>query len=211
MNSGYVGYSRSVRSQSAIENYEMPISLIKKDVIQSFLIDNKDEFNHVELQFLENLTITKWKFITREYTSPSSWHHTSGYFNQTDHYDLLHTAKKIIKLQNDIDQLYKASKEKNVSYKFGVMKVQVWAGSRKRPKLIGEEIVAGIIIGSWLYYKNEHNKCLSTNKFKIVANKVIRLDEYQSYEELIQSHKEYKHTKRVFNALIKEKVLSTSK
>src|SRR5699024_1400610 len=38
MNSGYVGFSRSVRSKAAIEDFEMPLSLINKKTIRDFLI-----------------------------------------------------------------------------------------------------------------------------------------------------------------------------
>lgn len=42
VNKGYVGFERSVRSQQAIESYEMPLSMIKRGVIDEFLIDHEE-------------------------------------------------------------------------------------------------------------------------------------------------------------------------
>lgn len=55
MNSGYIGYSRSVRSQKAIEDYELPLSLINKSIIESFLNEYEEEFPKNELSFLQKL------------------------------------------------------------------------------------------------------------------------------------------------------------
>src|SRR5699024_3416250 len=82
MNKGYVGYSRSVRSQRAIESFEMPLSFIKKAVIMDFLEEHKEEYGESDLTFLKKLAVTKWKFIAIELTASSSWHHTSSYFNK---------------------------------------------------------------------------------------------------------------------------------
>ena len=78
-------------------------------------------------------------------------------------------------------------------------------GSRKKPKLEGHKEVAGVIIGDWLYYKNNHSINESINKYKTIANKVEWLEEYDSYADLTKNHKEYKSTKRVFNKLVIEK------
>lgn len=208
MNSGYVGYSRSLRSQSAIESYEMPLSMIKKTEIENFLSDYEEEFNENDFKFLEKLSVAKWKYVAKEHTGISSWHHTSSYFNETNHYDLLSVAEKAIELKEEIDKLYKDyQREKNdVDVSFGIMEVEVWGGSRKHPKLEGYEVLAGIIIGDWLYSKTDHDKNGNTNRNKINANKVVWLKEYDNYDELIKKHRDFKNTKRVFNNLIKEKV-----
>lgn len=205
MNSGYVGFSRSVRSKAAIEDFEMPLSLINKETIRDFLKEYQEEFKQ-ELVFLEKLSVEKWKYIAKEHTSPASWHHTSSYFNETDHYDLYDIANNIIQMKNEIDTLFNNYKNKDNAYKYGVMKVQIWGGSRKRPKLEGHEVVSGLVIGKWLHYKSGHQKDGSTAKYKVDANKVEWLDEYDSYDELIKEHKAFKSTKRVFNRIIKEKV-----
>lgn len=206
MNSGYIGYSRSVRSQKAIEDYELPLSLINKSIIESFLNEYEEEFPKNELSFLQKLTVKKWNFIAKEHTERSSWHHTSNYFNKTNHYDLLTVAKKAIELKEEIDILYKENQTVKVDYSFGVMQVQIWGGSRKHPKLIGYEIVAGVIIGDWLYFKESHNKHALISRYKASANKVNWINEFDNYDGLIKKHKDFKNTKRVFNEIIKEKI-----
>ena len=42
-NKGYIGYSRSVRSEMAIENYEVPKSLINRDLIDNFFSDLEED------------------------------------------------------------------------------------------------------------------------------------------------------------------------
>jgi len=88
------------------------------------------------------------------------------------------------------------------------MKVRVWGGTRKRPKLEGYEEVSNIVIGDWLYFKEDHDKRADTKKYKCIANKVEPLKKYASYEDLIKQHKKYKSTKRDFNQIISEKIKS---
>ena len=208
MNRGYVGYSRSVRSQEAIENYEMPLSMIRKAEIESFLNDYEEDFNENDLKFLGKLTVAKWKYVAKEHTPRASWHHTSLYFNETDQYDLMDIANKAIEIKDEIDALYKEyrNKENEIDATFGVIEVEIWGGSRRRPRLEGHETIAGIIIGNWLYSKSNHDKDGYTNRNKINANKVVWKKEYDSYDKLVENHREYKNTKRVFNNLIKEKI-----
>lgn len=209
LNSGYVGAKRSVRSQKAVDSYEVPIAMITRDLIDDFLIDEEDIFTEAEYAYLKKLSVAKWKYIAKERVSAASWHHTSSYFNKTDHYDLSAVAEKILDIKDTLDADYKEyrdSKKKEVSsVKYGVIKVQVWGGSRKRPKLEGYEEVAGIVVGEWLFYKNNHSVNGSVGKFKITANKVEWLKEYDSYSDLTKNHNDYKNSKKVFNKLIKEK------
>lgn len=207
MNKGYVGYSRSVRSQSAIEDFEMPLSLMKKAVIQDFLMEVKEDFSPEELIFLKDLSVAKWKYVAKFHANASSWHHTGQFFNETDHYDLLTVANKIIDLKYELNDLYQEHKaeKQNIDMQFGVINVEVWGGSRRSPRLLGDETVAGIVINDWLYYKLDHDKDSSTFRFKTMANKVIWFKEYDTYEDLVKHHKTYKNTKRVFNKIIKEK------
>jgi hypothetical protein len=209
INSGYVGSSRSVRSQVAINYYEVPISMINKALIEKFLKENAEDFSIENLDYLKNVAIYKWKYVAKAKIYPTSWHHTSAYFNKTDHYELKAIAEKLVEIKDTLDQEYQAhqeSQKKEASnIKYGVIKVQVWGGTKKRPKLEGYEEVAGIIIGDWLFYKNNHSIKGSVNKYKTTANKVEWLNEYGSYSELVKNHKEYKNSKQVFNKLILEK------
>lgn len=204
-NSGYIGASRSVRSQEAIESFEVPISMFSKSLILEFIEENKESFSVEELEYLGKVSVEKWKYIATE-LEPSSWHHTGSYYKKTNHYNLYSIAEYIIEIKDTIDEKYNKYKEskqqKYTNYKFGVIKVQVWGGSKRSPRLEGYEEVAGIVVGDWLYYKNKDGL---TNKFKITANKVEWLKEYDSYTSLTKKHKEYKSTKKVFNKLIEEK------
>lgn len=209
VNSGYVGARRSVRSQKAVDSFEVPISMINKSLIEDFLSEYEDDFSKADLNYLEKVSVTKWKYIAKERVTASSWHHTSSYFNKTKHYNLNAVAEKILEIKETLDEEYIAYKEsqkkEGADVKYGVIKVQVWGGSRKRPKLEGYEEVAGIIIGDWLFYKNNHSVNGSISKYKTTANKVEWLKEYDSYAALTKNHEEYKNTKKVFNNLISEK------
>lgn len=163
---------------------------------------------------LKGLSVAKWKYLAKEHVRRSSWHHTSTFFNETDHYDLVEVAEKAIELfrEGELETQYsehlkdlKAEKkelESNVSY--GVMEVQVWGGSRKRPVLMGTETMAGVIKGDWLYSKELHTKEGEINRNKTNANKVLQLDKYDSYKQLVKEHEEFKGSVTVFNALKKE-------
>ena len=209
VNSGYVGASRSVRSQEAIESYEVPVSMINRTLIEDFLNESEEYFSKADLNYLEKVSVSKWKYIAKERILASSWHHTGSYFNETNHYDLNAIAEKILDIKGTLDEEYKAyqesQKKEGTDVKYGVIKVQVWGGSRKRPRLEGHEEIAGIVIGDWLFYKNNHSINGYVGKFKITANKVEWLKEYDSYANLVKNHKDYKNSKKVFNVLIKEK------
>lgn len=210
-NSGYIGSKRSVRSQNAIEDYEVPLTMINKSLIEEFLDENKDDFNSEDLIFLKKLKVTQWKYIASQRILPSSWHHTSSFFNKTDHYSLLYIAKKAIEIKDSIDldfekykeKIKKEKENKKEEFKYGVINVEVWGGTRNHPKVVDYHEVSGIIIGNWLYY---HDKYEGILKYKTNANKVVWIKEYNSYAELVKKHSQYKNTKRIFNEIIKLKL-----
>lgn len=211
INNGYVGFSRSIRSEEAIADFEVPISLINKTFIEGFVNNcNTKYFDEIitqdDLDYLKAVSVVIWKYVAKYKVGESSWHHTSIYFNKTNHYNLYTIGDFLLKNKDTIDEEYKAyqesQKKEGTDVKYGVIKVQVWGGSRKRPKLEGYEEVAGIVIGDWLFYKNNHSVNGSISKYKTTANKVEWLKEYDSYADLTKNHKEYKNTKKVFNKLI---------
>ena len=53
-NSGYVGYSRSVRSQNAIEDYEVPLSFINKSLVENFLSEYDELYMYIENYYMIN-------------------------------------------------------------------------------------------------------------------------------------------------------------
>lgn len=208
-NSGYDGYSRSIRSTEAIESFEVPLSMINKELINTFLDEYESDFTEDNFIFLKKLSVSKWKYIAKCKAYPSSWHHTSSYFNKTNHYSLYLVAEKILEYKDSIDEEYSyyiKGDNNKTTFEYGVINVEVWGGTKKHPRIIGYEEVAGIIIGDWLYFKNNHSVKCSTSKYKTTANKVRWLNRYNSYDDLILAHKKYKNTKRVFNALVKEKI-----
>jgi len=211
INRGYVGVSRSVRSQESIESYEVPISMINKYLIKAFLNEFEEEYSKEELSFLKKTTVSKWKYVAKERVRASSWHHTSSYFNETNHYDLSSIADKLIEIKDSLDKEYKeyqlSQKQTSINYKYGVIQVQVWGGTRNRPKLEGYKEVAGIIVGEWLFYKSNHHTGGHINKYKTTANKVEWIKVYESYADLTKNHSEYKKTKKVFNKIISDKGL----
>ena len=209
LNNGYVGTSRSVRSQQAINSYEVPLSMINRQLVDGFLHENKEQFSKEDFDFLKATPIKKWKYIAKNRALFSSWHHTSSFFNETNHYDLNIIAEKLLATKNTLDDEYKkylqSQKIENPAITYGVIKVQVWGGSKKHPKIEGYNEVAGIIVGDWLFYKENHSVLGLTCKYKTNANKVEWLKRYTSYTELTKNNSAYKNTKTVFNKLIAEK------
>ena len=226
-NEGYIGNSRSVRSYIAIEDFEVPLSMFKKDLIREFLstyekwdevndykLDNIIVINDIhpdDIEFLKQISVSEWKFVAKT-CEASSWHHTGKYFKKTDHYSLLQLSIEILKRKDILKDEYKEYKEKCIASQreisenlsFGVIKVQNWGGTRKHPKLLGYLTRAGIVKGDWLYYLDENGKL---SKYKKHSNKVEYFKSYNSYEELIKEHKQFKGRKRMFNKIIKEKRL----
>lgn len=204
MNKGYVGYQRSVRSQVAIESFEMPLSMIKKDVIQDFIRQNDD------YESLKNLPVLLWKYVAKQIGS-DSWHHTSSYYNKTDHYSLFSIADYL--LEHDIDEIkasYKADKEAQKAEKdqelkdieLAVATVQQWGGSRRHPHLMGTQQVLGVKKGDWLYTVSDSDQ----DRYNLYARKVesfdiFRLTDYHS--KLIKQYPEFKSMKRQINRMVK--------
>ncbi len=201
---GYNGYSRSVRSSEAIEGHEMPLSMIKKDRIDSFLRDAKEEEYHkiADIYFLQTLPVSIWKFAAKD-LGRSSWHHTSSYYNKTDHYSLYAISDDLLENYDDIAQRHKNLKEnekrekENKVLTYGVLKVEIWGGTRNRPKLEGHETMAGIVDGDWLYHEGGRNN--------IYANKTVERHEFDSYGDLVKAFPQFKGTVKTFNKIIKQR------
>lgn len=210
LNNGYIGYSRSVRSEEAIGSFEIPLSMFNKNTIQKFLEENRQEFTIYEIEILGALSIAKWKYVAEYQEEATSWHHTGKFFNKTNHYDLLKVALKILELSNDLNDMYqkylsdKQDLANETPHRFGVIEVQVWGGSRKRPKLLGTERFIGICYKNWFFYRDGNFLESKIRKFNPNGNRVVSLKTYDSYVELVNNHKEYKNHKKFFNQLIKE-------
>ncbi|MHC5253173.1 hypothetical protein ACYRFS_12995 [Listeria kieliensis] len=195
---GYIGYKRSVRSQEAISGFEVPLNHIKRELIAEFIDENE------EFQFLSKVPIALIKFTAKQ-VGRSSWHHVSSYYNEIDHYSLIEIAEDLQKNLKLRQEEYQHSKKENHEVhvrKLVVAKVQVWGGSRKRPKLIGHEIVLGIEKNDWLYPISKAEQ----TKYNLSANKVenSELFEIEEYKNLVKKYPEFKAMKRQINAKVKE-------
>lgn len=108
---GYIGYSRSVNSQESIDSFETPISLISRILIDDFLSENDGNFTEEEIAILEKTAVVKWKFVASECIRPFSWHHTSKFYNETDHYSLYRIAVYILEHIDNLNEAYKVYRE----------------------------------------------------------------------------------------------------
>lgn len=85
VNSGYVGYSMSLRAMEAYEDGEMPKSKwSKKAMLGAIYGQVEDEVNADE--FMDWVSRMKKDEMFDDFFENSSWHHTSKYFNETDFY-----------------------------------------------------------------------------------------------------------------------------
>lgn len=114
---GYIGYSRSVNSWLAIEDYEIPISMFNRKIIDEFLqLDLNDKYKdelewdydekfltESDYEMLKKASVALWK-KSAKYIGASSWHHTSKFYNETDHYSLFETAMYLLKYLKYIDE-----------------------------------------------------------------------------------------------------------
>lgn len=154
-NSGYVGYSMSVRAQEAYENGEMPLSKWTKKEIMYRLNDLFDG----EKDYLKKLTVAELKQYILIRTS---WHHTSNMCNATNFYSIDETAvedlteervEEIVK--NRLEERKKEEREKEISpdRKLGDLYYLSWSGTRNHPHAT-KEVLQDVYIelrGSFYY------------------------------------------------------------
>lgn len=198
---GYIGTKRSERSQDAIEDYEVPLNHFNKDLIQAFIDENE------VYETLRTKTVRLWKFVATR-AGATSWHHTGTYFNKTDHYSLEKVADELLSNGIDWEKEYKTSVKQETETAtsepifLSVLKVQIWGGSMKRPKLVGYELVMGVRKESWLHAVSKATQ----SKYKLSANKVETQKHYslEDYSALTKDFPEFKAQKRAINKKIKE-------
>ena len=205
---GYIGYSRSERSAYAIENYEVPKSLIKRDLILNYLeSDNFKEFleeKNIErkkiekiINELKNRPLKDWKNVTK-LINPSSWHHTGKFYNKTDHYSLNDIAEFL--MNNKSIELEKNKEKIN----FIIIEKEIWGGTRKYPKFLGTENIVGVQKDNWLLYKIFNN----INKIKLDGNTIRKKWEFDKWEDLTKKFPEYNSYKNKIFSIITEKNLA---
>jgi len=203
-NGGYIGFSRSVRSEESLYNFEVPLSLLNKDLIGRFILEYDHDFRCKQLMILQQTPIVIWKYVAKHKINPASWHHTSSYFNKTDHYSLAEIAQVIIDETDTLGSEYAAychARKQQKSFKYSVIRVAVWGGSRNYPRITGYTQESGIVVDDWLYYTGETNQD-ATHRYKTTANRVDWLKTFDTYTQLTKSFPEYKNTKKMFTFLI---------
>lgn len=215
MSRGYVGWSRSVRSEKAIENFEVPKKMINRDLLSLAIDTAKDRYDLTDQDVtnLEKIPVYVWSMM-----EPSSWHHTGKYFQKTDHYDLLREAQvflnypevveaKIVLHRKQIAEKKALIAEEANDYHLYSYGKEIWDGSRNHRKFLRTEFGYGIAFGvnRKLYriaYLDDKNslKCEDDLKYYLLGTKSLHIyDSYDNYAELIKSDPTYKNTKRVFN------------
>lgn len=198
---GYVGMKRSVNSQFAIEDYEIPLTHFNKELIQDF-IDKNEEY-----EALRTRTVKFWKYVAERIGS-TSWHHTGAYFNKTNHYSLSTVAEELLENEAKWEEKYKAylesEKESSTTENIflSVINVQIWGGTKKHPKIVGYERVMGVIKGDWLHAVSQAEQ----SKYKLSANKVEAQANFplEGYNELVKKYPDFKAQKRAINKKAKE-------
>lgn len=186
-NKGYVGKQRSIRSQKALESYEVPVSRITKALISEYL-DVSECFSAEELEYLRSVSKSRWCFVAKVCSLPTSKHHTGEYYVLTPHYSLECVAFKIIALGGALDVAYKQymqdEKKLKSEYNFVAAWKQVWEGTKKHPKLGRPERVVGVVVGDYIYTKPYGSIGVQTRRLKLRGKKLYDVCVYKSYEEL---------------------------
>lgn len=160
MNNGYSGYSMSNRAVAAYESGEKPLSKWRK----SDIINELDDAG-VDTSILKKYSAHTLK---KYFLVMSSWHHTSGYLNETDFYKVksreIH-AEDLDRIEENFKKS-KAAKKEDPDIEKAKIRYGVWEGTRKHPKLVEEEAYA-LIKGDWAYLEDGTRKKLSGKHIEI--------------------------------------------
>lgn len=158
-NSGYVGYSMSIRAKNAYDDGEMPISKWTKSAILEAV---KEYYGKEKADLLRKYPV---KFLKSAILYNSSWHHTSAKFNKTNFYsindylfeDEVENVKK--ELEEKYSEFLEKAKEEDVKEEEKERKVIIqyalWGGSFSRPKFLGNEEEEAIIKGNYAFPVND--------------------------------------------------------
>lgn len=185
INSGYIGAKRSIRSDQAIEDFEVPFSHINKDLITDFIGE------YPEYSSLKEVKVCIWKRAAKS-IGPSSWHHTGKFYNETDHYALNEIADEL--MENRITHEIEHEEEKQALkqkkriiidlMQFCVIEWQVWGGTRNHPKVLFNEKDVAILKGDWAHTR-------VSGKHNIYGRKIVSYKTYDTWKALTKEHPEY--------------------
>ena len=165
-NSGYDGYSMSVRAKEAYANEEMPITKWTKTAIIEQL--EGIETDEVIVEAAKRLHVDELRNL---FLFKSSWHHTSKCFNETDFYSVDPTGVTVDVIEDVIRNRKPKAAPEPVPLVLAEVEYGEWEGSRNRPKLVNYSSLA-VIAGKWAYvydgYGNIRKKKVDGSHFEIV-------------------------------------------
>lgn len=212
-NAGYVGASRSVRSEEAINSFEVPMNHINKETIQDF-IENADQNIYQDVDSLPS-QVAIWKWGASK-VGPASWHHTGKFFNETNHYSLEGVAEYFQNNKDTYMNEYKKDLEDSKRDKlvpdegiYAYTEKTVWEGRYKNYQKPVDYPAYGIADDKWVHVVNDVEDQGFT-KIQIAANSTKTIHYFENFQETKKHAKEnYDLTlKKVdFNRLEREKNL----
>lgn len=164
MNSGYIGYSMSVRAKEAYENGEKPLSKWTKAAILAALKEARgEEF----VNAAKGYPLAALKKVCLEW---ASWHHTSKHFNKTDFYQFRNELKYCV----EYDDINVFIEELNCSLlhvsepadvECWEVEYDEWIGSRNHGRFKTCSDV-GVIKGKWFIGKTGKRKLATGKHFR---------------------------------------------
>ena len=176
---GYIGSKRSENSLKAIEDFEIPLSMLNKAMVNEF----KDSLENYGFDDIDNrvfsLNISIWKYAAG-IVGASSWHHTGKFYNQTNHYSLYKIANYLTENIEDIKDFYsdflkKQNEDKlkeNEKIEVGYIVYAIWGGTRSHPKIVDYESAFGYVDRKG---KKDWLVSIDGKKHDIYSNKVETL------------------------------------
>ncbi|MEA5034359.1 hypothetical protein [Cloacibacillus evryensis] len=160
---GYCGYSMSNNAVEAYESGEKPKSKwTKREIIEEIKrqIEEEEVELNVSLSVIEKMPLEALMDLA---LYESSWHHTSGYFNETSFYSV--DASEIT--ESDIED-WRLPEKKAQTERRAKAHYTKWSGrgkSRQRTEI--EEW--GVVKGNWFYSDNGgKKKYIHGNWFEIL-------------------------------------------
>lgn len=171
--SGYCGYSMSNNAVEAYRSGEKPKSKwTKREIIEEIKrqVEEEEAELNVSMSDIEKMPLEALRDLA---LYESSWHHTSGYYNETSFYSV--DASEIT--ESDIEDWRPPEKIPQTAHRAKVRYTE-WYGSRKyRHSYEIEEW--GVIKGNWFYPdKGRGKKDIHGNWFEILeyeGEKMIQL------------------------------------
>ena len=213
---GYIGWQRSVRSEHAVEKYEVPLSWIKKDIINQAITVAQQRYSLSDKQVsaLKSVPVYVWKE-----QKPTSWHHTGKFFEKTYHYNLVEEAHLFATNPELISETInshkrKLAKQKKQSKNNGRVTLyrfskQIWNGDRRNRTITGYDDGIGITIGRsnrlYVVISTHNGKYKADTKpvyYTLHSHSLAILNKYHSFADLIKKHKKYARIQSNYNALL---------